>query len=237
MKLLEKKFVDLNCQLLEMGSADFWVEKIMENYLNCDFEDSSDVVYPLNDLIRATGSMEQSNFDEGERVTTSAVSTTKHLIVRDLIIRARPEVLSILLNTSCHRYAAVGVNYLEISVSIEYLLDDRIFDAITRNVFNESDEAQSSAPPPWQIGKSKDFTIENGEWTLREGSKLENITAPLVTNAWFSELIKNESEIEKFLKKQIHPAFWPNSGFADDNVLTKLEALATELTKDKYLEQ
>lgn len=202
--------------------------------------------------------LSKSYFDEGENVITSAVSTRKHLIVRDLIIRARPEVLSILLNTSCHRYAAVGVNYLEISVSIEYLLDDRIFDAITRDVFNESDEAQSSAPPPWQMyvdclekpagqvhcflaafnrGKSKDFTIENGEWTLREGSKLENITAPLVTNAWFSELIKNESEIEKFLKKQIHPAFWPNSGFADDNVLTKLEALATELTKDKYLEQ
>lgn len=64
-KLLEKKFVDLNCQLLEMGSADFWVEKIMENYLNCDFEDSSDVVYPLNDLIRATGSMEQVTNERG----------------------------------------------------------------------------------------------------------------------------------------------------------------------------
>ena len=64
-KLLEKKFVDLNCQLLEMGSADFWVEKIMENYLDCDFEDSSDVVYPLNDLIRATGSMEQVTNERG----------------------------------------------------------------------------------------------------------------------------------------------------------------------------
>ena len=65
MKLLEKKFVDLNCQLLEMGSADFWVEKIMENYLDCDFDDSSDVVYPLNDLTRATGSMEQATNERG----------------------------------------------------------------------------------------------------------------------------------------------------------------------------
>ena len=64
-KLLEKKFVDLNCQLLEMGSADFWVEKIMENYLDCDFDDSSDVVYPLNDLTRATGSMEQATNERG----------------------------------------------------------------------------------------------------------------------------------------------------------------------------
>ena len=76
-----------------------------------------------------------------------STSLSKHFPVRDLIIEKHPEVLSILLNESCYRCAAAGVSYMEISVSVEYLLNGSIWEAVSSNIFNASIEPMKSSTP------------------------------------------------------------------------------------------
>lgn len=55
--------------------------------------------------------------------------------MKDPIVKAHPEVLGILLNSTCARYAKAGVNYIEYSVSCGNLLDKDKFEAMRNKTF------------------------------------------------------------------------------------------------------
>lgn len=62
-----KGLTDLHTHLMGMGSADFWVSRIMETYLprimNPD-KPETDVFYPLSDVLRASGFESLTPFDK-----------------------------------------------------------------------------------------------------------------------------------------------------------------------------
>lgn len=102
----------------------------------------------------------------------------QRFVIKDSIVETRPEVLGILLNSTCARYAKAGVNYIEYSVSAGDLLKEERFDAMNKMTFTSPMFAPPKEVIPSEAASSSSSTSKTSKVKAASVPKVKAAAVP-----------------------------------------------------------